>query len=123
MTSLNPNTVCVISKRIDKGYDFQGRPKISTSRTKTKCSVIWLKDSRGETSVRVDTSASRSHAEETLSDGKFLLKPKADIDLGDIVKINVGGNWTQLQVTSIFRRQCVNGNVHHIECEGMIWEG
>jgi hypothetical protein len=99
-----------------KGYDEFGQPKIFSSK-KSRCSVVKLINKIEKTSVRTDSSASRSNAMEETGTSKLLLQLNSGVGLGD--KLVVMG--IDLKVDWIHYRNDTSGKPHHLEIAASIW--
>ena len=108
-----PNTDCQIKERgaRDRYNEYSyGKPR------RARCSIIKLKEARGKTSVRTDSSASRGNAEEITSDARLLLPSSESINRGDLIKVY----GFVLKVVSIFPRIAVNGRLDHWQIDAEI---
>jgi len=102
-----------VSKRM--GNDIYGTPMYSRER-RTRCAVLKLRQSVKDTSVRADSSATRGHAQEVLSDAWLLVAPDEKINMSD--RLRVAG--FTLKVVSIRPRFSTFGTHDHNEIEADI---
>jgi hypothetical protein len=109
-----PNTFGYLSRSLgpDKFAQDSYGPRRSVA-----CAVVHLKDVKQKTSVRTDTSASRSHAEETVMTGKVLFPTSVAIAKGD--KFEILGR--TLRVIQIEPRNDVLGRHDHNEVDFEVW--
>lgn len=107
------NITCLVKSKI--GNDLFGNPVYGLPRT-TKCAVVSLVKSRAATTVRTDSSGTRGHANEVISDSKILMSPKEKIELDDFVEVS----GLTLKVAAIRQRFSVYGKLDHLEVDGTI---
>lgn len=113
-----PSVNCTITK-MESGHDIYGAVKrLSTSRS-TKCGVVKLMNERRKSTVRVDSSASRGHADEILADARLLFRKNDGefIDAGDKIEISR----LTLKVESVRERYTVYGAFDHFEVDANVW--
>ena len=65
------------------------------------------------TSVRADSSASRGHSDETVSQAKVLVEKTAEIGIGD--KFEYDGE--TFKIAGVHKRRTVYGRLDHLECD------
>lgn len=110
-----PNMDCVVTK--SGGFDAYGQ-RLSGKVTRLRCAIVTLRARRERTSVRTDSSASRSQAAEMEADARLLFPATFAPDVGD--KVEVGG--TAIRVTAIFPRYAIPGRLDHYEVDGDYWQ-
>lgn len=117
--TLRPRYPCVIIKRT-KSFDKVGRAEFSTSRRKTKCDVIYIREDVSDTTVREDSSASQGRAEEYVNDVRLLFSPRDNVRLGDVIEVAAFGEREQIkiEVKRVHRRIDVEGRLHHVQVDG-----
>ncbi|MDL2285094.1 hypothetical protein LJC19_08170 [Oxalobacter sp. OttesenSCG-928-P03] len=107
------NVPCTITKL--EGSDVYGKAKFGKE-IKTKCSVASLMVANKDTTVRADSSGTRGHAEEVVSDAKLLFHKNTDISLGDKLTLP----HIKLSVVAILPRYNVWSVLDHLEVLGVI---
>lgn len=118
--TIRPRYPCVIIHKTNE-YDEFGRPKLSVQRRRTKCDVVYFREGVERTTVREDSSASRSKAEEFSHDVRLMLMPRENITLGDVIELSSfgePGDRMSIEIQRVHRRIDVTGRVHHIEVDG-----
>lgn len=106
-----PNIDCTINKLI--GTDAYGQEQFGTS-IRERCAIVKLKSVKDRTTVRADSSASRGHAWEWISESKILLRSTTAAEVGD--KIIIFG--MPVRILSSFPRHSVTGKLDHYEVTG-----
>ena len=101
-----------------EGFDLYGNPQYGKAR-KTRCAVLRLRKSVEDTTVRADSSATRGHGQEILSDAWLLVSHREKIGLTD--KLQVQGY--TLKIVAIRPRYTVFGEHDHNEIEANIEHG
>lgn len=112
---LNKNATCRVEPLI--GYSAHGEPQLGPS-VPEDCAVIRLRRQLAKTTVRADSSSSRGHGDERLSDSKLLLDGSTSAEMGSRVTVN----GVKLRVVSMWERLDVSGYVDHYEVECELWE-
>ena len=84
-SSFRPNQTGLLRQRV--GYEVGGRPKFSAPK-KVGLSVIKFETNTGKSSIRADTSGSKSRAGEEANDGRILVDIRAIFEVGDVIEIN-----------------------------------
>lgn len=110
------NVPCTIRKLTDK-TDVYGQRVRDTKGKSAKCGIVRLEVGQEKTSVRVDSSATRAHADEITAQSRILFERHVDIAIGDQVEVH---GYT-LEVTSVFPRYTVNGQLDHFQVDLMVW--
>ncbi|MGS1116736.1 hypothetical protein [Castellaniella sp. UC4442_H9] len=109
-----PLPVKLLSRRVT-GYQPHGHP-LYAQRRWSHCAVLKLRKSAADTTVRADSSATRGHAQEVLSDAWLLVAFDDDIRVGD--RLVVMG--FQIKVTAVRPRLGAFGDYDHNEIKGSI---
>lgn len=104
---------CVIKNKISN--DIYGEP-VFGSGINSFCAVIKLNKIKAATTVRVDSSGTRGHADEQTLDAKLLIKPNAIIDLDDFISVS----GMTMKVSAIRQQFSIGGRLDHIEVVGTI---
>lgn len=78
-----------------------------------ECGVVHLNKKMDKTTVRTDSSATRGHAEEFLSDSKILFPAYVQIGLDDRFEIH----GIVMVATSVEKRYAVTGDLDHYEVD------
>ena len=113
MPVITMNVPCLLE--IKKGQDGFGQPVFSQPR-KIKCAVIKHTIARQKTTVRVDSSGSIGHADETVADVVVLMPKNIAITLDDVFTVH----GLRCRVSSVRSRFDVRGGLDHLEVEGTI---
>ena len=97
--------------------DIYGQRKLESTAKKEMCGVIRLEAEQQQTSVRVDSSASRAHADEVRIQARILFEKTSVVAVG--AKVEVQGH--ELEVRSVYKRNTVNGELDHYQVDLSIW--
>lgn len=111
---LNSNNTCRIETV--SGFNVHGEPTFSAPVTE-RCAVVKLLRILAKTTVRADSSSSRGHGDEKLSESKILLQGETIADLGDRLTVLS----VTLKVVSLVPRQDVSGYIDHYEATCEQW--
>ena len=112
------NVNCTITKLKAGEANVYGEQDTVEISTPAKCGVVRLEVGQEQSSVRVDSSASRAHADEmTAPNARLLFEKTADVAVGD--KVTVFGH--DLEVLSVFARHQVHGDLDHYQVDLKIW--
>lgn len=98
------------------GYDVRGRP-IFLERVKIGLNVITLETDIESTSIRADSSASKSRAQEQKRTGRVLIEPKANFKVGDMLEL-LGEKW---KIDRKNPRLDQSGRLHHYQADIVSW--
>ena len=82
-----------------------------------KCGIVHLKTADETTSVRTDSSASRSAAEEIINQAKILVPADVAIKKGDYFKVH----GIELRAFKVEPRIAVTGRLDHYEVDFEHW--
>ena len=110
------NVRCLIYKLSSK-TNLYGERHLEKTPIEEKCGVIRLEVEQEQTSVRVDSSASRAHADEIRAQSRILFEKTSQVAIGD--KVTVQGQ--ELEVRSVFPRNTVNGELDHYQADLSVW--
>lgn len=110
-----PNQSGLYTRRL--GTNAYAEP-IWSRPVRVACAVVRLQEDQAKTSVRADTSASRSSAEETTQAARILLPASVRPATGD--RLEVGGR--TMMLTRIHPRYSVMGGLDHYEVDGVNWD-
>lgn len=111
-----PNVDCEISRAV--GYSGVGKRQYGPW-APARCGIVHLFDSADPTSVRTDSSASRSSAIDENIKARILVLPSVKVAAGD--RLRVAGY--TMTVQSVFPRHAVNGNLDHYQLDLQIAKG
>lgn len=114
MSLLYPQNDCTVTK--NGGVDRHGKPVMGASYAE-KCSIVMDQTAEQHTTVRADSSGSRGYAWEFAAKAKILLLPTTQAKIND--KLDVAG--VSLQITGMFPRYDVFGELDHYEVTGSVW--
>jgi hypothetical protein len=114
---LRPNLYCTIEKHVADGHNVFGEEVLSPA-VREPCAIVKLRHQSQHTTVRADSSGSRGHGDEFLTNNKILLMANTIADLND--KMVIQG--VSIRIISKFPRHHINGTLDHYEIEGEIWE-
>lgn len=106
-----PNLPCTLRRKT--GTDQYGQPTFGAP-IPERCSIVRLKTVMDRTTVRADSSATRGHAYEWVSQSRFLLRPSTLAQEGDRLTVNGAA----VRIVSMFPRHDVNGRLDHYEVDG-----
>lgn len=109
-----PNLPCVIRKR--GKTDVYGKTSLG-SEMPERCGIVKAKYKSVDTTKRGDSGASRSHADEFISESRVLLMPKTAAEVDD--QLTVIG--FKIRIKMKHPRYNVMGKLDHWEVEGEIW--
>ena len=110
-----PNNKLVL--RLSSGKnDAYGQPTPGR-RVTERCCFVKMDVSDEKTSVRADSSASRGNAHEKTIDAMFLLGPKTQANMHDIIEFE----GVKIKIMSKSPRYDLNGRLDHHEVTGTIW--
>lgn len=109
-----PNTTLKIRSTL--GFDEYGQERIGSLVTEP-CAIVYARYKSDKTTVRTDSSASRGHGREKVSDARILVGPKTVSKLDD--KIEVAS--LSFRIVDKQPRFDVNGNLDHYQLEAESW--
>lgn len=109
-----PNLPCLIRKKTKP--DVYGKSGVGPA-VPERCSVVKIKHLSVDTTKRGDSGASRSHADEFVTENRVLLLPKTNVMIDDQLAV-IGYT---IRVKSMHPRYSVLGELDHWEVEGEIW--
>ena len=99
---------CVLIKK--GGHNLYG-DKVKGKRIQERCGVVKLESGRGNTTVRVDSGATRGGAEEGMAQAVLLMRPTSDVEIDDLIEIQ----GIKLRVTTKRLRFSVAGRLDHFQ--------
>lgn len=111
---LNANQTFYVRK--NTGHDRYGQPSLGVQFS-VRGAVVKMRKNMEHTTVRADSSQSRGHGDEFVSENKFLLDGKTTADLGDQL-LAVG---YKLKIVSMHPRFDVTGALDHYEAMCELW--
>jgi len=111
-----PNIEAVVTQSSGE-FDGYGQRKPG-KQVKLRIAVVTLRARRDRTSVRTDSSASRSNAAEIEAAVRLLFPRTFKPKIGD--KVEVAG--VTVRVTSVFPRIAIAGYVDHFQGDGDYWQ-
>lgn len=99
------------------GFSETGQPRFVVSKTKLGISPIRLETSVMATSIRTDKSGSKGRAEEEIQQGRVLIHPKAEFQIGDLIEV-YGIKW---RIQSVYPRHDMDGRLSHYQVDVSAW--
>lgn len=101
------------------GSDFTSTgDRIYGARVKIGLSIVRVTDAVQPTSVRADTSGSKSFADENVEQGRALVHPRHRPQVNDILIDPLGDEYEIKGVRPVFD---MNGKLDHWQCELQTW--
>lgn len=100
------------------GYDLYGK-KLRGREVTERCGVVRLEVLQQDSTVRVDSGATRGAADELRSEVVILMSKSSTVEMDDLVEIG-GRIKTLIKVTSIRARYSVMGALDHLQVGGQI---
>lgn len=110
-----PNLLCQYARIA--GFSGSGKRIYSTPQH-AKCAIIYLRDMSQPTSVRTDSSASKSAARDESVDARLLVPATLLLNHGDRISVL---NY-DLSVDKVFPRHSVLGRLDHYQVDCEIWK-
>lgn len=123
MSTIRPRTPCFVLRQAKTGErTATGKPVEHLLRFPERCHELNLSLESVESSVRTDQSASGGRARETVSVTHLMMKPRANVKLGDLIELDVNVQEPRtVKVSKIRPRVDVSGRLHHLEIECETW--
>ncbi|ATW57953.1 hypothetical protein CNR34_00020 [Pseudomonas phage nickie] len=115
MSAFIPTTIGFL-KRAGEDFTVTG-DRLYGDPVKVGLSVVRVTDNMQHTSVRADTSGSKSYADENVEQGRALVHPKVEPKIGDLLII---GKDTY-EVTGVRPVYDMHGGVDHYQTELSTW--
>lgn len=109
-----PNQDCIIYTSVVN--DVYGRPALANA-VHERCTVTTTVISVVKSAIRADTSATRGNAREMDVDATVLLTKRTKAKLGDIIEVD----GVKMRITSMIRRDNLQGVTDHYEVTGTYW--
>ncbi len=98
------------------GLDRYGQAALGVA-VDQRCAIVKLKNEMVHTTVRADSSQSRGHGDEFVSNNKVLIQGDTIAALGDQLVI-LG---FKIKITGMHPRLDVSGRIDHHELTGELW--